>query len=88
MKKPGGCPGCDWGTPPELWPVNGDVFDIWREVKTQFRVGFGLVGLDYSEVRQWADDLQVELTACNWRKIKVLENWYLAESRKKPEDKG
>ncbi len=68
-------------------PANYEMFELWWAVRTLWRAGFGLIGLDYSEVRAWAEYLDIEMSGCNWRKIKALENWYLEENRKRPEDK-
>ncbi|WP_054031245.1 DUF1799 domain-containing protein [Desulfatitalea tepidiphila] len=63
---------------PPLWPENEEAFELWAAVCTQWRgAGLGLVGLDYEEVRKWAGDLEIELTAGVWRKIKALERHVL-----------
>lgn len=72
--EPEKCRTCDYGRPPKLLKVNWDAWLIWQDVQTQWRAGgMGLIGLDYSEVRQSAKDLGIEYTMANKRKIQALE---------------
>lgn len=69
------CDECSWGKPPELMEINRDAFDLWVEVKTQWRSGFGgLIGLDYVAVNQEAGRMGIDLDVCLMSKIKVLES--------------
>lgn len=45
----------------------------------------GLIGLDYREVRTMADELDIDMSNCVWRKIKMLENKVLEKQYKKEE---
>ncbi len=55
--------------------INRDAFDLWVEVKTQWRSGFGgLIGLDYVAVHQEAVRMGIDLDVCLMSKIKVLES--------------
>lgn len=57
-----------------MWEVNQDAWLIWQDVKTQWRAGgMGLIGLDYSEVRHAAADLEIEYTRRNQQKIRAME---------------
>lgn len=48
--------------------------ELWLAVRTQWRAGgMGVIGLDYAEVRRWARDMGVVMTAAVWGKIKALE---------------
>lgn len=48
---------------------------LWLSVRSQWRAGgMGAVGLDYAEVRRWAQDLDIDLSAGLWSKIKALES--------------
>lgn len=72
-----GCDSCEWGSP--LFPENEEAFELWLSVRTQWRAsGFGLVGLVYSEVRAAARRLDIDLSPCTDRKIRVLEAETLA----------
>ena len=52
-------------------------------MQTQWRVGgMGPVGLDYGEVRRWAADMDIEMSACMWGKIKALETAALKAANK------
>jgi len=71
---------------PELMPENVDVLELWGDVNTQWRAGgMGLIGLDYREVRERARELDIDLSPCVWRKIKMLENKVLEKQYKKEE---
>ncbi len=39
--------------------------------------GFGLIGVDYEEVRQAAKRYEIELSIRNWKKIQALERTML-----------
>jgi len=68
------CDTCDYGHPPQLIPENIEAIELWLAVQTQWRAGgMGVIGLDYAEVRQWAWDMGIVMTAAMWSKIKVLE---------------
>lgn len=43
----------------------------------------GVIGLDYQEVRRWAADLDIDLSPCLWKKIKMLERMALEKQHKK-----
>lgn len=59
---------------PKLLKQNFEAYELWGEIKTQWRGGgFGLVGLDYAEIRARAKELDIDLSNCMWKKIKVLE---------------
>ncbi len=64
-----------------MWPVNFEILELWQSIETQWRAGYALIGLDYSEVRNEAKRLDIELSECEWRKIKVLEKWVLDKSK-------
>ena len=60
---------------------------LWTAVHTQWRgAGMGVIGLDYQEVRRWADHLEIDLSPCMWSKIKTLEQWELKEMAKQREN--
>jgi hypothetical protein len=72
---------------------NYDVFELYDCIKTQWRSGgFGRIGLDYSEVRFWANELDIDLSPCMWKKIRILESLAVKSSAKnlpaKKENKG
>jgi hypothetical protein len=51
---------------------------LWQAVQTQWRAaGFGLIGLDYAEVRRWAEELDIVMTPGLWSKIRQLEYYEL-----------
>ena len=57
-----------------MWTENEEVWEIWQDVKTQWRgSGMGIIGLDYAEVRRAAKDLGIKYGTRNKRKIKVIE---------------
>jgi hypothetical protein len=59
-------------------PENQDAWELWIAIQTQWRVGgMGVVGLDYAEIRRWAEDLEIDLSPCMWSKIKSLEIYTL-----------
>lgn len=59
-------------------PVNDDAWAIWQECRTQWHVtSMGKTGLIYAEARQAANDLGIEYTIRNRRKIQALEHFDL-----------
>jgi len=62
---------CEYGSPPDLMDENLDAWDLWIEVKTQWR-GSG-AGLDYNIVYAEAERLGIDLSVCTMKKIKALE---------------
>jgi len=66
---------------PEIMDENVEVLELWNDVNTQWRAGgMGIVGLDYREVRTRAKELDIELSVCIWRKIRLLEGKVLTKS--------
>lgn len=54
------------------------MFEIWQDVKTQWRAGpAGVIGLDYAEVRQAFNEFGIEYTRRNKCKIMLMERIYL-----------
>jgi len=52
--------------------------ELWLAVCTQWRAGgMGPVGLDYSEVRIWAAELEIDLSPGMWAKIRALERYVI-----------
>lgn len=71
---------------PEIMPENTEAMELWDQVNTQWRAGaMGVIGLDYAEVRIRAKELDIEMSGCVWRKIKVLEGKVLEQQYKKEE---
>ncbi len=59
-------------------PENEEAFGLWLSVRTQWRAGgMGVIGLDYAEVRFWADYMGIDLSGSVWNKIQALERWQL-----------
>jgi hypothetical protein len=84
-KKKAPCGSCDYGPhkAPELMPENIEALELWNQVNTQWRAGaMGMIGLDYSEVRTRARELDIDLSECVWRKIKALEGKILDKQYK------
>lgn len=50
--------------------VNLDAWHLWLETCTQTRVNGGL---DYSEVRETAKRLEIDLSPGMWKKIRAME---------------
>jgi len=74
---------------PSILPQNLEVLELWQDVSTQWRgAGMGIVGLDYREVRTRARKLDVELSECVWRKIRMLERIELKKQNKGSEVQG
>jgi hypothetical protein len=68
---------------PEIMPENFEVLELWNDVNTQWRTGgMGVVGLDYREVRARARELDIDLSPCVWRKIRMLESKTLEKQYK------
>lgn len=81
------CPRCEWGRPPALMPENEEAWELWGEVKTQWRAtGFGILGLDYPALYLEAARLAIPLTPRTMKKIKTLEAACLRAARQRPED--
>lgn len=69
-------------------PENEAALSLWLAVQTQWRAGgMGIVGLDYGEVRRWARDMGVVMTAAVWGKIRALERHVLAACHAEADDK-
>ena len=66
---------------------NEDALELWAAVRTQWRAGsMGVIGLDYRVLYLEAERLEINLSNCMMKKIKVLEKSVLesmAESSKK-----
>ena len=76
------CAGCP-GRCPDLLPENGPVWELWRAVSGQWRVGArGPFGLDYPAVYLVAETLGVEMTPANLRRLRSLENETCSMARK------
>lgn len=76
------CSGCPWEPEPIL-PINQDVWQVWVSVQTQWRAGgFGLIGLDYVAVEAEAERQEIELSRCDWLKLKALEHYELGRHNK------
>lgn len=61
-------------------PENFSAMDLWRSVRTQWRVGMGLVGLDYNVLFTMADRMEIDLSPCMLKKIQALEFYTLEEA--------
>lgn len=57
-----------------LLPENIEVWNLWAKVNTQWRVGFSLVGLDYTAVLQVAAVYAITVTPELLDKIRILEH--------------
>lgn len=57
-----------------LLPENIEVWNLWTKVNTQWRVGFSLVGLDYTAVLQVAAVYAITVTPELLDKIRILEH--------------
>lgn len=56
---------------------------LWKNVATQWRMGFGgVVGLDYSALNIAANILDIELTPEIFSKIQILESLTLEKAYK------
>jgi hypothetical protein len=68
-------------------PDNRDAWDLWQAAKTQWRVGMGgLVGIDYTAVRQIAVVLDIDMTPALLYKLRELESYTLQYCMKKEAD--
>lgn len=86
-KKNPPCGNCEYGTPPDLLPENEEAFDLWMEVRTQFRgAGFSIIGLDYQAVRDEAEDMGLSFSGSLKRKIKALERHTVESQGKNRKD--
>jgi len=69
---------------PKIMSENLEALELWQDVSTQWRgAGMGIVGLDYREVRTRAKELDVDLSECVWRKVRMLERMELKKQGKK-----
>ena len=69
---------------PAILPENIEALELWQDVSTQWRgAGLGVIGLDYGEVRIRAKELDIELSECVWRKIRMLEKMELKKQNQK-----
>ncbi|MCF8094473.1 MAG: DUF1799 domain-containing protein [Desulfobacteraceae bacterium] len=65
---------------------NEDAWDLYCALQSQWRVsGFGIVGLDYSQIWPVAEMLEIEVTPDVFRKIRMLEAEELKEQAEKPQ---
>lgn len=65
---------------------NRDAWELYFALQSQWRVsGFGMVGLDYSQIWPVADVMEIEVTADVFRKIRLLE---AEELKKQAEQTG
>tara|TARA_B100000683_G_scaffold145689_1_gene141272 strand:+ start:203 stop:448 length:246 start_codon:yes stop_codon:yes gene_type:complete len=74
-----------------LLTINKEAKRLWDGMSTQWRTdGFGLVGLDYSVMRDVASMLmpEVEITPRRFAKIQGLERAALQRQRKRLEKKS
>lgn len=79
------CDSCE-ARSPEIAPENGDFFNLWNAVSTQWRVGMdGPIGLDYPAVFAVADLLNIDVTPAMLRKLRVIETSVI---EKKPQGGG
>ena len=77
------CESCEYGAPEKpLMAENIEAMELWRSVKTQWRVGMSLVGLDYNVLFAMADLLSIDLSPCMLKKIQALEAATLTGVRK------
>nr|NSL47526.1 DUF1799 domain-containing protein [Dendrosporobacter quercicolus DSM 1736] len=71
--KPINCHGCK-GSCPAICPGNRRVFELWRLVNTQWRVGLGgMIGLDYTAVFRIAAVYRMKITPGLFEKLRQLE---------------
>lgn len=84
-KKTPPCETCEYGSPPNpLAEENVEAVELWADVQTQWRAGpFGLIGLDYSEVRSAATELDIEWCLCIKRKIQAMERFEIKRAQPK-----
>ena len=64
------------------WPENEDVVELFQYSDTQWRTSAaGLVGLDYQAVDLVAGWIGIKIDDETFRKLKLLEGYYLAGLR-------
>ncbi|MEZ7197028.1 DUF1799 domain-containing protein [Pseudodesulfovibrio karagichevae] len=83
------CEGCENSHGPELWPENAGAWRLWRGMSTQWRSsGFGVIGLDYSVIRETAAMLlpPVDYTPRTFAKLRALEQAELERQRERMEE--
>lgn len=67
---------------------NRDAWELYSALQSQWRVsGFGMVGLDYSQIWPVADVLEIEVTADVFRKIRLLEAEELKQQAEQPKER-
>ena len=63
---------------------NRETWYLWRHTQTQLRTSFaGVVGLDYTALRQVAEVLGIDLDLAMLHKVQTLEGVMLQEVSKK-----
>nr|DAS40840.1 MAG TPA: protein of unknown function DUF1799 [Caudoviricetes sp.] len=63
---------------------NREAWMLWRHTQTQLRTSFaGVVGLDYTALRQVAEVLGIDLDLAMLHKVQTLEGVMLQEVSKK-----
>ena len=63
---------------------NREAWYLWRHTQTQLRTSFaGVVGLDYTALRQVAEVLGIDLDLAMLHKVQTLESVMLQEVSKK-----
>jgi hypothetical protein len=63
---------------------NREAWYLWRHTQTQLRTSFaGVVGLDYTALRQVAEVLGIDLDLAMLHKVQTLEGVMLQEVSKK-----
>lgn len=63
---------------------NREAWYLWRHTQTQLRTSFtGVVGLDYTALRQVAEVLEIDLDLAILHKVQTLEGVMLQEVSKK-----
>ena len=68
-------------------PENEETLMLWRAVRTQWRVGMSLVGLDYNVLFAMADRMEIDLSPCMFKKIQALEAATLEEIGKRHDER-
>ena len=76
MKPP--CAGCE-GREPPLLPQAADAWRLWCRCATQWRVGMGVVGLDYVALFKVAEVYGIAVTPLILEGIQALEADVLKE---------
>ena len=76
------CSGCEYDRP-TLMDGNRETWMLWRHTQTQLRTSFaGVVGLDYTAMRQVAEVLGIALDLAMLHKIQALERLLLKEANR------